>query len=87
MFESPLHRKGGCSSIGRTTVCGTVSSLFDPGYPPSMLYITRVILVKAVFPHIFVVYFITSFFYKAVHTLKQFYVIHLLAYRLYPYYG
>ena len=25
---------GGYSSIGRTTVCGTVSSLFDSGYPP-----------------------------------------------------
>ena len=26
--------KGGYSSIGRTTVCGTVSSLFNSGYPP-----------------------------------------------------
>jgi hypothetical protein len=25
---------GGYSSIGRTTVCGTVRSLFDSGYPP-----------------------------------------------------
>ena len=31
--------QGGYSSIGRTTVCGTVSSLFDSGYPPcSMIY-------------------------------------------------
>ena len=28
--------QGGYSSIGRTTVCGTVSSLFDSGYPPSL---------------------------------------------------
>ena len=27
---------GGYSSIGRTTVCGTVSSLFNSGYPPIM---------------------------------------------------
>lgn len=27
--------KGGYSSIGRTTVCGTVSSLFNSGYPPN----------------------------------------------------
>ena len=26
--------KGGCSSIGRATVCGTVSSLFKSGLPP-----------------------------------------------------
>jgi hypothetical protein len=26
--------KGGYSSIGRTAECGTVGSLFDPGYPP-----------------------------------------------------
>ena len=25
---------GGYSSIGRATVCGTVSSLFESGYPP-----------------------------------------------------
>ena len=25
---------GGYSSIGRATVCGTVCSLFDSGYPP-----------------------------------------------------
>ena len=25
---------GGYSSIGRATVCGTVSSLFKSGYPP-----------------------------------------------------
>ena len=29
---------GGCSSIGRTTVCGTVSSLFKSGYPPYVYY-------------------------------------------------
>ena len=29
-----IHKKGGYSSIGRTTVCGIVSSLFNPGYPP-----------------------------------------------------
>ena len=29
---------GGCSSIGRTTVCGTVSSLFKSEYPPLDLY-------------------------------------------------
>lgn len=26
--------KGRYSSIGRATVCGTVSSLFESGYPP-----------------------------------------------------
>ena len=26
--------KGGYSSIGRATVCGTVSFLFESGYPP-----------------------------------------------------
>jgi len=30
--------KGGYSSIGRATVCGTVSSLFKSGYPPYLLY-------------------------------------------------
>ena len=30
--------KGGYSSIGRTTVCGTVSSLFKSGYPPIIWY-------------------------------------------------
>ena len=29
---------GGCSSIGRATVCGTVSSLFKSGYPPYSQY-------------------------------------------------
>lgn len=29
--------KGGYSSIGRTTVCGTVSFLFKSGYTPSTL--------------------------------------------------
>ena len=29
--------KGGYSSIGRTTVCGTVSSLFNSGYPPNYI--------------------------------------------------
>ena len=29
-----IYKKGGYSSIGRTTVCGIVSSLFDSGYPP-----------------------------------------------------
>ena len=33
----PYIEKGGYSSIGRTTVCGTVSSLFDSGYPPHIL--------------------------------------------------
>lgn len=33
----PYIEKGGYSSIGRTTVCGTVSSLFDSGYPPSIV--------------------------------------------------
>ena len=40
VFESLQHKrvnktKGGYNSIGRMTVCGTVSSLFEPGYPPS----------------------------------------------------
>ena len=30
-----FYNKGGYSSIGRTTVCGTVSSLFNSGYPPN----------------------------------------------------
>ena len=30
---------GGCSSKGRTAVCGTVSSLFKSGYPPLYSYI------------------------------------------------
>ena len=34
----PYIKKGGYSSIGRTTVCGTVSSLFESGYPPSILF-------------------------------------------------
>ena len=33
VFTDILY-KGGYSSIGRTTVCGTVSSLFNSGYPP-----------------------------------------------------
>ena len=33
-----IKSKGGCSSIGRTTVCGTVSSLFNSGYPPTIFY-------------------------------------------------
>ena len=44
MFESLQHKvelykiiiKGGYSSIGRATVCGTVGSLFKSGYPPSI---------------------------------------------------
>ena len=28
------NQKGGYSSIGRATVCGTVGSLFKSGYPP-----------------------------------------------------
>lgn len=32
-------RKGGYNSIGRMTVCGTVSSLFEPGYPPVFILI------------------------------------------------
>jgi hypothetical protein len=28
------HTLGGYSSIGRTTECGTVGSLFKSGYPP-----------------------------------------------------
>ena len=82
MFESPLHRKGGCSSIGRTTVCGTVSSLFDPGYPPSMLYITRVILVETVFPHIFVVYFITIVILNKTVNFRYIHFIFLLEFSL-----
>jgi hypothetical protein len=31
------HIKGGYSSNGRTTECGTVGSLFDPGYPPLII--------------------------------------------------
>lgn len=34
VFESLQHNTGGCNSIGRMTVCGTVGSLFNPGYPP-----------------------------------------------------
>ena len=29
-----FYIKGGYSSIGRTTICGIVSSLFNSGYPP-----------------------------------------------------
>lgn len=29
-----MNYKGGYSSIGRATVCGTVSFLFESGYPP-----------------------------------------------------
>ena len=29
-----IHKKGGYSSIGRTIICGIISSLFDSGYPP-----------------------------------------------------
>ena len=34
IFLFALIKIGGYSSIGRATVCGTVSSLFKPGYPP-----------------------------------------------------
>ena len=34
IFFLKKESKGGCSSIGRTIVCGTVSSLFKSGYPP-----------------------------------------------------
>ena len=40
----PYIEKGGYSSIGRTTVCGTVSSLFDSGYPPSTIIQIRSLL-------------------------------------------
>ena len=35
---------GGCSSIGRTTVCGTVSSLFKSGRPPLQVYVVDLAL-------------------------------------------
>ena len=35
------NKKGGCSSIGRATVCGTVGFLFKSGYPP--FYIARIV--------------------------------------------
>ena len=38
--------KGGYSSIGRATVCGTVCSLFDSGYPP---YIVILIILISLF--------------------------------------
>ena len=34
LIENLRKKKDGCSSIGRTTVCGTVSSLFDSGILP-----------------------------------------------------
>ena len=34
--SSLVIHKGGYSSIGRTAECGTVGSLFDPGYPPNI---------------------------------------------------
>ena len=34
MGKSMSIKLGGYSSNGRTTVCGTVSSLFKSGYPP-----------------------------------------------------
>lgn len=40
MFESLQHKNitiGGCSSIGRTTVCGTVCFLFKSGYSPILI--------------------------------------------------
>ena len=38
---------GGCSSIGRATVCGTVRSLFESGYPPSnALFRLNIIRIK-----------------------------------------
>ena len=37
--SSLVIHKGGYSSIGRTAECGTVGSLFDPGYPPYYIYI------------------------------------------------
>ena len=33
-FIIKMKKKGGYSSIGRTTVCGTVSFLFKSGYTP-----------------------------------------------------
>ena len=35
--SSLVIHKGGYSSIGRTAECGTVGSLFNPGYPPNYL--------------------------------------------------
>ena len=32
--KNSRFKLGGYSSRGRTTVCGTVSSLFNSGYPP-----------------------------------------------------
>ena len=40
--------KGGCSSIGRTTVCGTVSFLFKSGYPPLLCWIFIFLLSRIV---------------------------------------
>ena len=37
--HSNINKKGGCSSIGRATVCGTVGFLFKSGYPPYNYYI------------------------------------------------
>jgi hypothetical protein len=34
VFSYKKKITGGYSSIGRTAVCGTVSSLFKSGYPP-----------------------------------------------------
>ena len=31
-----MQTLGGCISIGRITVCGTVSSLFKSGYSPTI---------------------------------------------------
>lgn len=34
IYENIFIKKGGYSSIGRTIVCGTISFLFNSGYPP-----------------------------------------------------
>ena len=36
-YSTIYKTEGGYSSIGRTTVCGTVRSLFESGYPPYKL--------------------------------------------------
>ena len=36
-----INNTGGYSSIGRATVCGTVNSLFDPGYPPFFSLVSK----------------------------------------------
>ena len=38
---------GGYSSIGRTTVCGTVCFLFESGYPPRVSTLLRSVLSQA----------------------------------------